>query len=491
MKLLSVYTMILLGISTTVYAGWTKYVFGDGQVPKGDCLEMMCEYGCIERESGHNFEGKCCPAGNLGENCYGGICPCSGEMRCIQDMCSCPVGFETYTTYQNEPGCCDKNDSLLFDVPGGQACCPKITPKWDGSAKKCVECLNNSDCADKGYNLSCLDDKTCGCAAGYVSNIQSNGKIACCPSNKPKWDESAQKCVECLTDTDCEGEQVCAPNKTCGCANGTTRYTKLDQGTGCCNERTNKLLTVSSGQVCCPNATPKWYDSEKRCVLCLTDEDCKGDLVCLPNKTCGCARGYTVTPKGNGQNTCCPNDRPYWLNSGSQCVECTKDEHCAQRTDGKIFCDTRSYRCTTDPCEGYDEGACPAAGICDCCPARPNRCNLKGCQNGYHMSGRACVANPCPGYDWLSCPAGSSCSVCLSGSRYLYKVVGCQNGYRFQSGSCVYACSGYNQVNCGACEICQKCPYGNRYRFVGCQSSGNCCRTNSGGCGYCARVWHI
>ena len=40
---------------------------GDRKVPKGDCWEMMCQYGCVENEEG---PGKCCPnVGNTGDSC--------------------------------------------------------------------------------------------------------------------------------------------------------------------------------------------------------------------------------------------------------------------------------------------------------------------------------------------------------------------------------------------------------------------------------------
>ena len=51
MKHLSLLTTLLL-TSSMVYAGWTRYLDGGEQTPKGDCLEMICEYGCVEDDKG-------------------------------------------------------------------------------------------------------------------------------------------------------------------------------------------------------------------------------------------------------------------------------------------------------------------------------------------------------------------------------------------------------------------------------------------------------
>ena len=82
----------LIGISTIVYAEWVKFTgkYEPGKaIPNGDCLEMMCEHGCVENDS---YEGWCCSAGNMGDKCYGGLCCkeglfCSsftGEGRCVE-----------------------------------------------------------------------------------------------------------------------------------------------------------------------------------------------------------------------------------------------------------------------------------------------------------------------------------------------------------------------------------------------------------------------
>ena len=58
MKNLSLLLILLLS-SSVVYADWTKYVDRDpSNLPEGACLEMICDYGCVENNE--TLEGKCC-----------------------------------------------------------------------------------------------------------------------------------------------------------------------------------------------------------------------------------------------------------------------------------------------------------------------------------------------------------------------------------------------------------------------------------------------
>jgi Cys-rich repeat protein len=70
--------------------------------------------------------------------------------------------------------------------------------------------------------------------------------------------------------------------------------------------------------------------SPNRCVECLADGDCAGDLVC---------------------------DVP-----ARACVECTADEHCGGATSGRV-CDAESSACQAG-CRGQGGNGCPAGQIC-------------------------------------------------------------------------------------------------------------------------------
>ena len=75
----------LIGLSSIAYASWTKYgptYTPGGPIPKSDCLEMMCQYGCVEDDD--SGTGYCCSAGQLGDKCWGGQC-CQEGLVCSSD----------------------------------------------------------------------------------------------------------------------------------------------------------------------------------------------------------------------------------------------------------------------------------------------------------------------------------------------------------------------------------------------------------------------
>ena len=63
--LISFSAIALIGLSTVAYGGWSWFSKDadpsksrpSGAVPKGDCLEMMCEHGCVEKDG--TYEGFC------------------------------------------------------------------------------------------------------------------------------------------------------------------------------------------------------------------------------------------------------------------------------------------------------------------------------------------------------------------------------------------------------------------------------------------------
>ena len=113
-KLLTSFSVItLLGVSVASYASWIKYVEGDGKVPNGDCLEMICANGCVEND---DFYGYCCPGNGLcnvnginvdeccqiDEFCDGGTCQ---SIR----QCTVEIGGQC----NNTDKCCKNNYDKL------------------------------------------------------------------------------------------------------------------------------------------------------------------------------------------------------------------------------------------------------------------------------------------------------------------------------------------------------------------------------------------
>lgn len=216
MKHLSLLTTLLL-TSSMVYAGWTRYLDGGEQTPKGDCLEMICEYGCVEDDKGN---GECCPTPTL-ENCLTAqfdekgcpLCKCkegyeywndtcrvkcdsdSGLKRdengnCICDnsksCCLCPKDY-----YATSTGVCSKCPQ--FDTSGWEKYCKtecKFTPDDPPGCCKMVVVDAIDDCwaeahPYKGQRLGYLKGKY---KITYIGGAQTNGRWQNDPSSKADVD---------------------------------------------------------------------------------------------------------------------------------------------------------------------------------------------------------------------------------------------------------------------------------------------------------------
>ncbi|MBE6446695.1 MAG: hypothetical protein E7021_04770, partial [Alphaproteobacteria bacterium] len=154
MKHLSLLTALMLS-SSMVYAGWLTEGY------KGDCLEMMCD--CVEKDG----IGYCCPSGTS----FNG----KGDAHIEYTPCKC-LGANTYynTTSQkclSKPTC---NPCQKLNVATGT----------------CV--------ADTSKNNQQVQD---------ICHMCQNGKVVLKDENKKIVYNN--QCVQCLTDTNCEGETAC------------------------------------------------------------------------------------------------------------------------------------------------------------------------------------------------------------------------------------------------------------------------------------------
>ena len=144
----------------------------------------------------------------------------------------------------------------------------------------------------------------------------------------------------------------------------TSTYTSVPQSSclemwcepGCVEDAT----TATGDAHCCPSGTntaniggehpqyplckcpenQTWDTVTNSCIqACVTDADCEGELVCNPNKICGCPTGTTeylnyqnakaccnttthilsdIT--GTQNKSCCPNESPYWDTDSKTCL---------------------------------------------------------------------------------------------------------------------------------------------------------------------------
>ena len=150
MKKLSLLTALLLS-SSMVCAEWTAYSYNAEQktynsIPTSSCLEMICEHGCVEDSNTGNAY--CCPTGTNPLNIGGEhpdypLCKCpenqvwNGSACEIHSICS--TGTVEYLNHQNTKACCDTTTHTLSVISGDtKACCPIDKPYWDEDSQSCL-----------------------------------------------------------------------------------------------------------------------------------------------------------------------------------------------------------------------------------------------------------------------------------------------------------------------------------------------------------------
>jgi len=187
---------------------------------------------------------------------------------------------------------------LFDDACGGD------TPYCDTTIGQCVECLNDSDCVDgvceNNICAECRADADCHnnglwcdgdeiCTAGVCG---SSGNP--CPGDY--CDETADKCLECLTDNDCFGG-MCVDNLCVECTvNG-----DCNNGMFCDGEETCTAGVCRAGIAPCAGETCD--ETDNVCLPCVADSDC-GDFFSCKNNMCIAyptdSQVTTATLKGPG-----------------------------------------------------------------------------------------------------------------------------------------------------------------------------------------------
>ncbi len=107
--------------------------------------------------------------------------------------------------------------------------CSGSTPVCDTSDNKCVECLSNSDCATGVCHpilkecVECVNNADCG--GGQVCNTSNNTCVECLANSDCSdgvCDTSSNVCVECVVGSDCDDGNECTDDQ---CNNNTCSYT--------------------------------------------------------------------------------------------------------------------------------------------------------------------------------------------------------------------------------------------------------------------------
>ena len=355
-----------------------------------------------------------------------GTCLCEEGYVPKEGKCEpCPDGY--YSDGQHE---CTKCGPGEYSIKGSTECgkCPdnQYSP---GGTTECYECPKHAECTNKTFK----------CETGFHSIGGSYETLKCipdCPSDAPYW--NGAKCVECLENIHCDCFEGCVFGQCTGidmhCSGGDfIRY---------CDPLTHKLDCVHCYNnpdgtcVGCTDQYPVCTDDHQH-KICTSDTECPNNWKCAIDNSFGYTGCYEPCDTGLSDvwggipgmpayHTCCPTEKPAW--DGSECVECTKDEHCdtgymCDKQECKAReCDIETYPRTTPPqnCTKYDTCVSPTETrytLCQQCETNTiwynNECSIsKGkCPPGFYCPEDGCPDGYwCPGGpDPIPCPEGKYC----------------------------------------------------------------------------------
>ncbi len=444
----------------------------DGLVCTSDiCIDNQCQNPTLP-VGAHCIDGVCDGDGSCqgclvdsdcgaGELCSGNECvECTIDSQCPDDGNECTASVCIANTCENKP------------VDNGQVCAAGVC--GDG---QCVGCNTPADC---GVNPTC-GEFTCN-ADQECELIFANPGLTGTACVTPNMCDASQNCVECISDANCPGSEVCdagvcvecSANDQCGSvtecaapfctATNTCDAGLLPAGTTCTGgvcDGANNCVGCLDNFDCAGNPNGEMCDpSTRQCVACLNASDCSDDFECTTDQ---CIAGSCVnttqtinTPCAAGAGVC----------NGNTCQECNEDSHCIGNANGEV-CDTTSGTCVGcvddgqcedgDPCttNTCNAGTCASVtetgGLCECLSA-------SDCQAADVCSDVACVANSCQysnvaagSNDAGECPnvcdGSGECVECLSNSECAANGEVCDT----INNVCV-ACN--SVADCGAADTC-------------------------------------
>jgi hypothetical protein len=86
-------------------------------------------------------------------------------------------------------------------------CTDSDEPRCDVGEGRCVECLSDDDCEPTQL---CEDDGECS-----ARPVPCTGPAQCAGSDEPVCHPALQVCVECADDDDCPANETCQPDNEC------------------------------------------------------------------------------------------------------------------------------------------------------------------------------------------------------------------------------------------------------------------------------------
>jgi Cys-rich repeat protein len=290
---------------------------------------------------------------------------------------------------------------------------PTGTNICDTATNRCVDCLNDTDCAVETLNKVC-DTRPTGMSMFPAYN-----------------------CVQCIETSQCPMGSTCSTMgntaNTCVTACGTVNCTTNPTGNNVCDLPNNRCVGCLSDTDCADEMTDKTCDLRMtgmsmlpagNCVQCTADAQCPSGLVC---GTMGNTANTCVKPCGTTTCTTTPTGNDICDLPNNRCVDCMTNADCAVETTNK-FCDTSVNPTTTLPrftCEECLTTAdCPMGNVClgNNCEASCTtdaQCSADGGGNSPHCNPTTKVCAECGSDAHCSgttpfCTPDGSCEQCLT-----------------------------------------------------------------------------
>ena len=327
---------------------------------------------------GRSCVGVTCPgAGDSPDarECLGGVCVVPScvdgtQADCPQPVCEVDADCEDPS---ETPACLLHHciDGICEETTDHTICDPNQVCRNPGGCQSLHECADDEDCVDES---SCTDDL---CASdGACVYATALAGTACNDIAGGVCNERAE-CVECLGDSDCEGDQSCRQGRCaqcvvdadCGAADPCIQTRCLDRA--CVSNAVADGTTCMGGQC-----------QDGMCTECIVDGDCDDGNSCtddrcvmaacvsspIPNDQ-SCAAGFCRDGACTGctRDALCDSGTPICDLENLRCVVCTAESHCS---DGNP--------CTQDAC-GTDQ-TCSASAVADTTPCPGGSCMAGTCQ---------------------------------------------------------------------------------------------------------------
>ncbi len=426
--------------SDPAHCGTCANACDGGSCVDGTCCATCGGSTCLDLSSDPAHCGSCDQSCRSGEICSGASCgfACAGDEDCASHSqapwCDLLRGLCVACTSAN--ACSSLHTCVIWagsGIPGSAAMCVNDgydsscshpfaglpiedcaglpdQPVCDTTINRCVQCLSASDCpADGGY---VCNGEACAAHCTPIVPIQpgrtcsENGE---CFGPEHLCDTTQHACVQCLQQSDCQGNQVCTHGT---CANTLTN----------CNGTCADLTQDPNDCGACGNA-------------------CAADSTCV-NGTC-----VTCPDAGSDCSNVCKNLR----NDPSNCG------HCANVCMANDTCvDGQCTPCPAFPDAGVPQEALECSNVCVDWLNDPNNCS--GC-------GNVCPSGVCRGGNCISpCLSDAQCS---GGTPYC-DVIG---------GFCVGCLT---SIGCPTGEVCE-------IRPIGANGAQSFCDRPLGSCG--AGTW--